>query len=129
MTDRQAWFVAVLIVSIRVDGPDDEPLTDRQIRLIRATDAESAYNKALVLGAQENRSYLNAEGQTVRWEFLGLGDLDALQAEVPADQVEIWSDRLNGDGKDLVRPKSALTAFWLDANKDRTVEDVLGDSQ
>ncbi len=127
MTDSLRWYVAVLIVRIRVNGSDGEPLTDRQIRLIHATDPEEAFNRALVLGAQENRSYLNGAGETVRWEFLGLADLDLLQAPAPGDEVEIYSERLRGDGQELVREKSALTIFWLETNKHRKVEDLLGE--
>ena len=129
MDDLNRWYVAVLVVRITVDDdPEHEPATDRQIRLIRAPDPETAYTRALVLGAQENRSYLNGDGRTVRWEFVGLADLDELQAPAPADEVEVYSERLSGDAEELVRPKSALTIFWLEANRHRRVRDVLDES-
>jgi len=66
------WYVAVLVVSSRVEGkPSAAPAVDLQYRLVRAESNEEAFRRALELGGNEAHSYLNAEGQTVSWSFLG----------------------------------------------------------
>jgi hypothetical protein len=120
------WYVAVLVVRSRVGNDADAvPLLDRQVRLLRAPDADSAYQRALALGAAEALSYQNAAGETVTWEFAGLHDL----AEVPetelTDGVEVYSWRTRGHIDDAVVPKERLTVFWSAANAHHTARDLL----
>ena len=50
-TPSEQWFVAVLVFESRiVEDPDDDASVDVQYRLVRAADAESAYERALALG-------------------------------------------------------------------------------
>lgn len=72
----EQWFVAVLVFESRVGGvEDDEPSVDVQYRLVRAVDAESAYQRAIALGLRERVSYSNVDGDTCEWRFVGLQDL------------------------------------------------------
>jgi hypothetical protein len=80
-------------------------LIDHQVRLLRAPDSETAYMRALALGAAERRSYHNVDGEEVVWEFVGLADLDVLQERRIADGSEIYSWRSQGDPSDAVVPK------------------------
>ena len=92
------WHIAVLVLeSSIVDGPSD-PSVDVQFRLIRAPDAEAAYDRALALGRKAEHSYENPYGQTCVWTFKGLKDLQ-----------EIIED---GVAEDHVVPKERLTAFF-----------------
>ena len=119
-TSRQKWYVAVLIVEIGVHGQRERrPLFDRQIRLVTAASHEQAYKKALRLGREENRSYLNPKGDIVRWKFVGLADLDLMRGGKLTDGVEVYSGRERGNPHRDVRRKRELEIFWYEANKRR----------
>ena len=70
-SDQQKWYVATLIM--RCEVPDKLPphTCDEQIRLLRAADADAAYQKALSLGKNEEETYQNIYGAEVHWEFVG----------------------------------------------------------
>lgn len=120
------WYVAVLVVRSRVgDRWADDCLIDHQVRLIRAADAEAAYRRALALGGEANQTYRNGDGELVSWEFAGLADLDEIQASALQDGVEVYSWRSRGQPEDAVLPKEKLAVFWLAANGDRAVRDLL----
>ena len=105
------WHVAVLIVEGRVEGEDDElPLVDVQYKLLRAQDAESAYQRAWDLAASEELEYENDEGAMVRWRCVGLHDLREL-SESPGDGSEIYSWMDRADPNDWVTPKEDLAIF------------------
>jgi uncharacterized protein DUF4288 len=120
------WYSAVLVVRARVgDESPDGSLIDHQVRLIQAVDAEAAYVRALALGPSAQHSYPNAEGVRVSWEFVGLADLDEIQAADLEDGVEVYSWRGRGRAEDVVLPKEKLAVFWVQANRDRPVRDFL----
>ncbi|HTS01264.1 MAG TPA: DUF4288 domain-containing protein, partial [Thermoanaerobaculia bacterium] len=77
-----SWFTASIVMECEVLGGD--PLCDEQLRLIEAPDAARAYMAALDFGKAEEHSYENADGDTVRWVFKGLSNLD----EVMSDTIE-----------------------------------------
>lgn len=86
------WYVATLILQCRVGETEEETWTvDEQIRVIRATDAENAYMKALAIGRDAEHSYTNAYSEVVRWQFLGLADLEELLGGEIRDGTEIRS--------------------------------------
>lgn len=124
------WFVAILIVMCRVaDESPDKPLFDRQIRIVKASDAEVAFQKAMKLGEAENHSYKNGRGELVSWEFVGLGDLCQLQEEQIGDGTEVYSrlDRGNPE-TEVIRSKEKLTVFWAEANMQKTARELLGEN-
>lgn len=125
--DRQLrWYAAVVVVRARIDGPwQDDYLVDNQVRLLQAADAEAAYARALNLGKSAEHSYQNGDGETVSWEFVGLADLDELHAAAIEDGLEVYSWRARGHPESAVVPKEKLAVFWLAANADRNVEDLL----
>ncbi|HEY4372714.1 MAG TPA: DUF4288 domain-containing protein [Burkholderiales bacterium] len=121
-----SWFAAVLVVECNV--PDSAPasrLFDRQIRLIQADSPDAAYTDALSIGESENASYQNAEGHVVTWRFVGLHDLAEVMTDGLKSGVEIWSLREQGDAASKVVEKSQLTAFWVQANEDKTAAELL----
>jgi hypothetical protein len=100
-------------------------LYDRQIRVIRASNDELAYEKAMQLGKKENHSYCNSAGEQVTWEFLGLGNLKCLGQKRISDGTEIHSRLERGDLKSEVRRKRDLTVFWFLRNKSKKVDELL----
>ena len=123
MKDR--WYVAVFVLQSEVYAPvADPPLFDHQVRLIKASDAEAAYERALFVGRSEEHSYRNASGQEVRWKFLGLHDLVELEKE-PQDGSELYSFRSEAQDVFEIVPKEKLTAFFITTMQDQPAREVL----
>jgi hypothetical protein len=100
-------------------------LYDRQIKVLRSTDDESAYRRVLQLGKKENHSYKNSSGKKVYWRFAGLGNLKVLQDEQISDGTEIHSRLERGNFKREIRRKRDLTVFWAERNKHKTAAQLL----
>jgi hypothetical protein len=130
MTDSHVkkWYVGVLVVASRVDdGKEDCPLVDLKYKLIQATDHESAYRRALELGASEAHGYKNAGGADVSWEFAGLRDLREILDDELRDGVEVFNVLERAAPATFIRSKDQLEVFWSEANKHRTAADILGE--
>jgi hypothetical protein len=115
------WYVATLIVQCKVEGhPKRLPLVDEQIRILRAPNKETAYEKAVQLGKDEETSYLNGYGEQVLWEFVGLVDLSELEGEIQ-DGTEVRSRLFHKRHPDmLVCQKDDLTVFaWEQERRER----------
>ena len=109
---KQRFFVAVLVLQSRVGDWDDNPIVDHQVRIVRAANATGAYARALRLGAAENSTFKNQDGQAVTWEFLGLSELDHLEEDqLLNDGGEVFSWRTQGPGRAFVREKEQLAVF------------------
>jgi hypothetical protein len=123
---EEIWYVAVLVIESSV-GEDaaNEPLIDLQYRLVRATDAEDAYRKSLELGTSAEHSYQNSDGETVRWNFVGLHDLRESQDQDLVHGAEVYSSLRRRASHHYVVPKHRLTEFWPEANKHKTAREIL----
>ncbi len=120
------WYVTEIIVRCRVGRPSKGRfLYDRQIKVLRASTHEVAYQRALKLGRKENHSYKNSAGEKVSWEFVGLGNLEELLDEKISDGTEIHSRLQRGDPKSEIRRKRDLTVFWGERNKRKTAGEML----
>jgi hypothetical protein len=124
--NSQRWYVAVLVVSSRIDSePARAPAVDLQYRLIRASDNEDAYQRALELGRKAAHSYQNSEGRTVTWECAGLRDLREVDEPELGDGTEVYSQIVRDNPARQVVSKDQLTCFWAAANSDRTARELL----
>jgi hypothetical protein len=123
------WYATALIVRCRVEGEmSDKPLFDRQIRVLRATDPECAFQRAMKLGEEQNHSYENSKGKKVFWEFVGLGDLCQLADSEINDGTEIFSRLDYGNPEtEVTRTKAKLTVFWAEANMKKTARELLNE--
>jgi hypothetical protein len=111
-TPIEQWFVAVLVFESRiVEDPADNASVDVQYRLVRAVDAESAYERALALGKREHRSYKNCDGNTCEWVFAGLEDLRLVDDQELGHGAEVYGFIEEGVASDRVVPKDELTEF------------------
>jgi len=129
-TPSQRWFVAVLIVKVFVIGKSEKrPLFDRQFRLLRAASVEQAYRKALKLGEDAGFSYKNPNGDLVRWKFVGLADLDSIDAVKIEDGMEVYSSVRRGNPERAIRSKHQLEAFWFEANKGKPLKELTSASR
>lgn len=123
MSER--WYVAVLVVSSKINGKRSTPTVDFQIRVFKSSDDEAAFIKANELGAKEEHSYENSDGETVSWHFDGLHDLQELSVNNIEDGTEVYSMLNDGNPRDYIMPKDRLTVFWVAQNKDKTAKEIL----
>jgi hypothetical protein len=119
------WYVAELVVECRV-GREPANLWDTQMVVLRADSSENAYVVAMDLGKKQNSDYLNAEGEKVRWQFKGLGNLAELTANSIRSGTEIHS-HLSRKKRPRICPKSKLTVFWFERNMNKKAGDLLND--
>lgn len=82
------WFVAKIIFRIVNDDASTAQF-DEHIRLISADNADEAYLKARVIGITEEDSFLNASRRPVKWEFINVSELHAIDGL--SDGTEIYS--------------------------------------
>lgn len=110
---KQMWYVATLIMRCKVGDHKAESWTyDEQIRLIRAPDEDTAYDKAAQMGKNEEHVYENVYGERVAWEFVGLADLAELGSQSIHDGTEIRSRMFKGgDPMSMVVPKEKLSVY------------------
>ena len=111
------WYVATLIMVCRVESKPGPWTCDEQICVIHAANEQLAYEKALKLGEGSTTSYQNEYGQTVRWAFEGLENLEEILEDTLIDGTEIRS-RLFGHNEPskLVITKEQLTVFGAQNN-------------
>lgn len=103
------WCVTLLVKSIVKDEESGLWLCDEQVRVIKATDFNSAFEKSIILGKNQEHSYENIYGQTVKWEFIGLRELREIVDETIGDGTEIKSKLLKiDDPVSLIQGKDQL---------------------
>jgi hypothetical protein len=120
------WYAAEVIVWCRAGkAAKGKTLYDRQIKVLRASNDEMAYERALKLGSAENHYYKNSTGEMVSWKFVGLGNFQPLSDKRISDGTEIHSRLERGDPKSEVRKKRDLTVFWAERNIHKTAGELL----
>jgi hypothetical protein len=72
------WYVAKLVFRVVSGDGDHRPQFDEQLRLIKAGNEQSAYDKASHLGLANQDSFLNNNKQTVQWQFIDVAELNQL---------------------------------------------------
>lgn len=111
---KQKWYVVTLLMRCDVGRDSIGPWTcDEQIKLIRATNPETAYAKSIRVCEGENQSYLNSDGETVYWTCIGLVNLEELFDERIQDGVEIRSRIFQHDDPDTLIPNKAKLSIFL----------------
>ena len=119
------WYIAELIMECRV-GRGRPTLWDQQLVVLRARSATTAYASAMELGRRQAHAYRNVSGDTVRWSFKGLGNLQQLTARTLRSGTEVHS-RLFRKRPPRICPKDKLTVFWAERNEHRTASELLGE--
>ena len=112
------WFVAILVFELSIHAEKDgtklvteDPSIDLQYRLVRATDLESAYERAFVMGHQGENAYENCDGQICAWSFKGLKDLQGVMSDKLGDGVEVYGFITGGKAEDHVAAMRELIKF------------------
>ena len=83
------WYLAKIIFQIISGSGNHTPQFDEQLRLIEASDSESALQKARRLGERDQPSFINAHGRYVKWNFIDVAELIPLSNQ--ADGAEVFS--------------------------------------
>ncbi|HLZ17186.1 MAG TPA: DUF4288 domain-containing protein [Cyclobacteriaceae bacterium] len=78
------WYIAKIIFQIKGKGMQ-RPQFDEHLRLIEANGFEEAFLKARILGINSEDSVINNNHGPVKWEFVNVSDLRA---------IEKWQDGL-----------------------------------
>jgi hypothetical protein len=128
---KHAWYVATIILKCEVAGEattPDEWTCLQQIHVLRASDRDVAYEKAIMLGKSLEQSYLNAEEQDVTWTFIGLENLEELSKNVIRDGTEIWGRIFYTQSPDnLVVEKEGLSVFYIDEIRQLAASEIIED--
>jgi hypothetical protein len=83
------WYISKIVFKISSENTPHKPQFDEQLRLIAATSEEEAFLKARTIGIGEEDSFLNEKNNTVKWEFINVAEIIALQNL--EDGMEIYS--------------------------------------
>jgi hypothetical protein len=72
------WYVAKLVFRVISGDGNHQAQFDEQLRLISARDEKTAFEKANVIGQNNQDSFLNNEKQTVKWQFIDVAEINLL---------------------------------------------------
>lgn len=107
------WYVAQLVVESTIEGQREPSLTIESV-LFQAESPEAAYAKAISRCATSNHAYRNRIGAQVTQRYLGIHDIEDLQAEKMEDEQVLLVQSISmpqDDACSLVRSKDALSLF------------------
>ena len=83
------WYISKIVFRISAECTDHVPQFDEQLRLISAESEEEAFFKARALGLAEEDAFFNDQNRMVKWEFINVAEIVALQKL--EDGTEIYS--------------------------------------
>ncbi|MBL7734292.1 MAG: DUF4288 domain-containing protein [Chitinophagaceae bacterium] len=99
------WYMAKIVFRIICGEGNHTPQFEEQIRLIHATDANEAFEKARSIGETNEIIFLNHRRQEVQWQFVNVAELNRLSgldhgAELfshihEADEAEQYIELIN----------------------------------
>ena len=83
------WYLAKIVYRIICGDGNHTPQFDEQLRLIQAEDDMHAFQKARLIGDEEEDDFLNNSEKPVRWKFIDVSELHPLNDLI--DGAEIYS--------------------------------------
>ena len=86
-----SFYVAVLLYESSSDAPSYEPLYEECFVLIRASTQEEAEARARAHAQQNEQSYQNADGETIRWRPKRVIDVNAVLDDALVDGAELYA--------------------------------------
>jgi hypothetical protein len=123
--------VATIISKCEIAGKPTSPekwTCSQDIFIIRASDREMAYEKALNLGRSQEHSYLNDDRQMVVWTYVGLENLEQLSVRAMRDGTDVWGRIFHSnDPEALVVGREGLSVFYNEEIKDLTAAEIMRD--
>jgi len=86
------WYLAKIVFQIICGDGKHTAQFDEQLRLISANDEVEAFEKASIIGNNEEDFFHNIKQQPVRWQFVNVSELYHLNGLI--DGAELYS-RIN----------------------------------
>lgn len=83
------WYITKIVYQIICGEGNHTAQFDEQLRLIRALDAQEAFQKAQRLGLTEEQCFRNDKHHLVQWKFIDVCELYQLSELI--DGAEIYS--------------------------------------
>jgi hypothetical protein len=83
------WYISKIVFNISAENTAHKPQFDEQLRLISADSMEEAFLKARKLGLREEESFINDKQNRVKWEFINVSDVVAVNEL--EDGTELYS--------------------------------------
>lgn len=83
------WYLAKMVFRIICGEGEHAAQFDEQLRLVAASDKESAFQKAIEMGGSEQESFTNDRDQLVQWKFINVSELYMLSDLI--DGAELYS--------------------------------------
>ncbi|QEC68984.1 DUF4288 domain-containing protein [Panacibacter ginsenosidivorans] len=105
------WYLAKLVYQIVCGDGAHTPQFDEQLRLIMAEDELHAFQKARSIGEKEQDNFLNNFNKPVRWKFIDVPELHAMNALI--DGAEMYSRIREEDNADIYIRVTQLKAAHL----------------
>lgn len=84
------FYIAVIVYESLSSAPDDEPLYEESLVLIKATSQEEAEEKALGY-INQPYSYKNVYGQTITWSLKHLEGVQSVLSDNFTDGTEFFA--------------------------------------
>jgi hypothetical protein len=75
------WYLADLVTEFIIAGKRGS-VVHADLVLVEASSPDQAYERAMLLGKERERTYMNTDGDAVVTEFRGLRNLTALHGEL-----------------------------------------------
>jgi hypothetical protein len=72
------WYVAKIVFRIISGDGNHHAQFDEQLRLINANDEQQAFEKATVIGINNQESFMNNQSQPVQWKFIDVAEINPL---------------------------------------------------
>jgi hypothetical protein len=83
------WYLAKIVFRIICGDGNHTPQFDEQLRLIEAEDDMHAFQKARIMGDEEEDNFLNDVQKPVHWKFIDVSEIHPL--DNLTDGVELYS--------------------------------------
>jgi hypothetical protein len=105
------WYLAKIVYRIVCGDGEHTPQFDEQLRLIQANNDLHAFRKAKLLGEQEQDCFLNNVDKPVRWQFIDVAEIHALNELI--DGAEMYSKIYESNDADAYIHTTHLKAHHL----------------
>ncbi|HEY9363664.1 MAG TPA: DUF4288 domain-containing protein [Chitinophagaceae bacterium] len=104
------WFLAKMVYRITCGDGNHAAQFDEQLRLIKAVSKDEAFEKAKLIGKQEEDNFENVHQKPVRWEFINVCELYPISSLV--NGAELYSrieEKTDGDQYiEIINKKAAM---------------------
>jgi len=93
------WYLAKLVFQIICGQGKHAAQFDEQLRLIKASNEQEAFDKASTIGFQEEDEFYNQDQKLVHWKFINVCELYKLSGLL--DGAELYSRIQESDNAEL----------------------------